>query len=90
MKRILKYEIKMRGCFSLEMPNYAKILSVGVGEREVMPCIWIIAEPDNEKEVRNFEIVQTNHEFSLGKCDYIGTFQTTGCGGHVEGHLFEL
>ena len=86
-KQIWKFEITTNK-FTLEMPKWAKILSVQAqGET---PCIWALVDPKMSKEARYFEVFGTGHDI---RCDigivrkYIGTFQLNGS--RFVFHLFE-
>jgi hypothetical protein len=82
---IWKYELK-KYC-EIEMPINAQILAVQ-NQREV-PCIWALVNPDDERELRRFEIVGTGHKFNYSvEHKYRGTFQLNG--GLFVFHVFEI
>lgn len=83
-KQIWKFPLSSKDA-TVEMPEHAEILTVQAqGE---IPCIWAIVNPDNEKELRHFEIYGTGHDLTASKKKYIGTFQVNG--GAFVYHLFE-
>lgn len=73
---------------NVAMPVGAEILTIQT--QDEMPCIWALVDPDNEKELRHFEVYGTGHDIP---CDmgierkYINTFQLEG--GSLVFHLFE-
>ena len=86
-KQIWKFAINPKT--TLEMPKGAEILTMQL--QNEIPCIWALVNPENEKELRNFEIYGTGNNIH---CDigierkYIGTFQLQSRVALVY-HLFE-
>ena len=82
---IWKYEIK--GMRSIEMPEGAEILTVQNQNNNIV--LWILVNPNAEKETRIFEvygtghIIQQNNKFER---EYTGTCQI----GEYVWHVFEL
>lgn len=87
-KQIWKFEIKDLSCAIFEMPKGSKILSIQT--QKETPCIWVLVNPLNEKELRHFEVYGTGHDISFNKeteLKFINTFQLHG--GNLVFHLFE-
>lgn len=84
-KQIWKFEINTNKII-VEMPKGAEILTIQTQNEK--PCIWALVNPENEKELRHFEVYGTGHNIH---CDtaikYINTFQLDG--GALVFHLFE-
>lgn len=88
MQNVFKYTIPVEDYFSLDLPEGAKILTVQ--EQHGGAQIWVLVNPNNPSEPRNFRLAGTGHSIkeSLGTLDYIGTFQLAD--GSFIGHLFEI
>ena len=86
MRTIWKYNISIEDTFSLELPQGAKILTVQ--EQQGEPQVWVLVNPDNKLEIRNFRLVGTGHSIEENRLEYIGTFQVLN--GNFVGHLFEI
>jgi hypothetical protein len=74
--------------FTLEMPKDAEILTVQTQNEK--PCIWALVNPENDKELRYFEVYGTGHgiHYDMGiERKYINTFQLDD--GSLVFHLFE-
>lgn len=89
MKTIYKYKLQADSNFNIkiEMPIGAEILTMQTQNGE--PYIWAIVNPDpeEEKEIRNFEIRETGSPIRReGK--YVGTDQILG--GALVFHVFEV
>lgn len=86
MKRtILKYEIKIKNEFYIEMPHAAKILDVQMQNGE--PHIWALVTTGNKTSTRYFRFFGTGEPFDISPNDrYVGTIQTPG----FEWHLYEV
>jgi hypothetical protein len=86
-KEIWKYTIHPF-TVKVRMPEGAEILTVQI--QNGVPCIWVLVNPENELEIRNFEIFGTGQKIA---CDigverkYINTFQMEN--GSLVFHLFE-
>lgn len=86
-KQIWKFAINPNKTI-LEMPKDAEILTIQT--QNEIPCIWVLVNPENAKELRHFEVYGTGHNIH---CDmgierkYINTFQLDG--GSFVFHLFE-
>ncbi len=85
---IWKFQLNVRVNQKIFLPKDAKILSVQ--NQNEFPCIWAIVDVNNEKEEREFEIIDTGkQEIPFGKnLIFIGTFQLNY--GTYVGHLFEI
>lgn len=87
MTTIWKYQLPLQDDFELELPKFAKVLSVGA--QNDMPVIWvqvIVDEP--EKEIRKFCLAGTGqHMNGKHQLTFIGTFQILE--GRFVGHVFE-
>ena len=47
---IWKFETSFESKFSLQMPKGSEILSVQQDQKTMIPCIWALVYPENEKE----------------------------------------
>lgn len=86
MKTIHKYTLVVTDNQFVDMPKWAKILSVQVQNN--IPCIWAEVNTDMPIEKRCFEIFGTGnpiHEDMGVSREYIGTFQMI----HFVWHLYE-
>lgn len=87
-KTIWKYKIEAVGIQQILLPIGAEILTVQIQDQ--LPCIWVMVDPENETEVRVFEIFGTGHNIYTPPAvtwKYIGTFQVDQ--GALVFHLFE-
>ena len=88
IKQVWKFEIFPLQT-SIAIPKYAEILTVQTQNDKAY--IWTLVNPENEKELRQFEVYGTGHDI---RCDlaldrkYINTFQMQG--GELVFHLFEV
>ena len=86
-KQIWKFEL-YPNVTVIDMPKGAEILTVQT--QDEIPFIWVLVNPENLEEKRQFEIYGTGHDIY---CDmgierkYINTFQLSG--GSLVFHLFE-
>jgi hypothetical protein len=86
-KQIWKFAINPDN-LTLEMPKDAEILTVQTQNEK--PCVLALVNPENDKELRYFEVYGTGHDIY---CDmgierkYINSFQLFG--GTMIFHLFE-
>ena len=55
MKTIWKFETPFEDKFKLEMPKSAEILCVQQDQKTFKPCIWVMADTENETEERFFD-----------------------------------
>lgn len=87
MKKVIwKHELTNDGIFNILMPIGAEILALQTQDGK--PCLWVLVEPEKEKEVRKFELVGTGHTINEPYYKkYIGTCQLQG--GLLVLHLFE-
>ena len=88
-KTIWKFKVDVfADNFIIEMSNDAEILCIQ--NQHEKPCMWVLVDPDQEKEERYFEIFGTGHPVH---CDmgvdrtYIGTYQLDS--GRLVFHVFE-
>jgi len=93
MNKIWKFEIKVNDVITINMPKQTKILSLQV--QAGIPVIWALVNPENENEIRNFELFGTGfdipYDIEMGSNDrkYIGTFQLVKDEKWFAFHLFE-
>lgn len=85
LKSIWKYPINVSDRIELSMPKGAEILCVQM--QYEFPCIYALVNVNEEKEVREFRVVDTGHPLQQYNGKYIGTFQLHG--GDLVFHLFE-
>lgn len=74
MKTIWKFELEIVDDQSIKLPRDSKILAVQTQNDN--PCIWVLVNPDNDKEKVHIRIIGTGHPIEdnfNGK--HIGTFQ---------------
>lgn len=83
-KQVWKFAINPKT--TLEMPKGASILTMQL--QNGIPCIWALVNPENEKELRYFEIYGTGDSIDCVGKKYIGTFQVQSSIVLVY-HLFE-
>lgn len=86
-KTIWKYELKTEDIQSVTMPKGGTILTLQTQNDN--PCLWVLVDPNAEKEVRGFMIYGTGHIIPTEPYPhtYIGTYQ------HLNGlvfHVFEF
>lgn len=89
MNTIYKYPLQIVDRQIVEMPKYARILSIQV--QNGVPCIWAQVKPQSEKEKRVIYIVGTGQDlenFISDFCVYRGTFQMHS--GTLVFHVFEI
>ncbi len=84
--KIFKYEVKINGFSTIEMPKTAFVLCVKV-QRNI-PYIWVLCNPSLPLEERLFTVRTTGQSFDVGADKYIGTFLLDE--GSFAGHLFEV
>jgi hypothetical protein len=78
MKKIFKYDVPGPGCFKVEMPRGAEILSVQTQRGE--PVFWALVEPGEPLVARRLACIATGEEIDLTDVPYVvlryvGTFQ---------------
>lgn len=91
-KKIYKYKLEITPKQEVLLPKDAKILSIQVINNELF--IYCVVNPDAEKELRVFKIVNTGGDiyFDMGiEYNFIGTFRLDDDTplGYFIGHLFE-
>ena len=87
---IWKFETSFESKFALQMPKGSEILSVQQDQKTMIPCIWALVYPENEKEERYFELFGTGHAIhnDMGiERKFFGTYQYQ-CVEYV-GHIIE-
>lgn len=75
MRRIWKYELTERGTggvATVEMPDKAKILSVGI-DLEGRLCVWADVNPDALRETRRFVVALTGTMPPSERWQFVGT-----------------
>lgn len=88
MKKIYKYDVRMREEFVVMLPIGAEILSVQTQGSDGEPKMWVLVDPDANLETRRFRIFGTGHEIDAQLAlQFIATFQVDD--GHLVFHLFE-
>jgi hypothetical protein len=90
MLTVCEYNVPLeKDPFSLELPEWAKILTVQIHCGR--PKIWAHVKSENPMKTRKFRLAKTGDligdAWDLMKYDYIGTFQLTD---HSVYHLFEI
>lgn len=88
---IYKYPLSVAGTKEIQLPAYAKILSVAYDMKIYEPCLWVLLDPTAEKITRKFEVAATGQEISVPRnveIEYVGTFQTPNSA--FVGHVFEI
>lgn len=82
-KTIYKYHVNM-GPFIQALPKGAEVLCAQMQNGN--PHIWVLLDPDAEKEERMFTIIGTGEQGAPPKSQYIGTLQDPP----FVWHLFEI
>lgn len=75
-KTIWKFKLEATGYQKIEMPIGAEILTIQI--QIEIPHLWVLVDPEAEKETRHFEIFGTGHSISSDMGSprtYIGTYQ---------------
>lgn len=88
MKTIYKYQIQIRDEFKLKLPIETQILSFQV--QNGRPVLWVMLDPELEREERNFRIFRTGHPIQIAEeksLHFIGTIQDENLS--LVWHLFE-
>lgn len=70
---------------SIEMPKGAQVLDVAL--QNGAPHLWVLVDPEAEKEVRYFRMIATGERFDTAGLAYLGTFHEVS--GWMVFHLFE-
>jgi hypothetical protein len=86
MKTVWKYEFGMADYVEIEMPVECEILCVQMQGGQ--PCVWALANPNEQKIIRRFRIAGTGHPIGHESMSYVGTFQMAG--GALVFHVFEV
>lgn len=84
MKQIWKYEITP-DC-SYEIPINGEILTVQLQHN--IPVIWVLVNPEHDRELRHFMIFGTGHDIPDTMMEYVGTCQLEN--GFLIFHIFEI
>ena len=85
MRAIHRHTFPIDNRFKLDLPQGAKILHVGMQDRE--PSIWAIGESNAFMVKRSFRLFDTNDVIrSQEKLQHVGSFQQ----GQFFWHLFEV
>ena len=87
-KTIWKFDLEITKFQKIEMPLGAEILSVQAQHEN--PRIWALVDPNQEKEVRYFEVLGSGHAITYGmgtSRNYLNTFQLQS--GMLIFHVFE-
>jgi hypothetical protein len=77
------------GKFEIKMPKDTQLLNIDIDANH-FPCIWGLVYPEAEKEIRYFELFNTNNTIpnDMGiERKYIGSYRFQN--GRFFGHLFE-
>jgi len=83
MQTIWKFEIKNN--LAIEIPINAEILTAQT--QNGIPCLWILVDPEAEKQTRHFNVYGTGQMITENPGKYINTFQMQG--GLFIFHVFE-
>ena len=85
MKVIWKYTLYDDGIIcTLLIPKGGKILTSQI--QNGIPRIWVLVDPNDEKEMRKFIVYGTGHTLSDDPGKYISTVQE----GRFVWHIFEI
>lgn len=88
-KTIYKYNLKVMGRQTIELPIGAEILTIQ--SQYENPCLWALVDPENtDSKSRVIEMFGTGHPvgYDMGVSrKYISTFQLNG--GQLVFHVFE-
>ena len=68
---------------NVAIPAGGKILDLQ--QQRGVPCLWVLVNPEAEKELRTFTVYGTGHEIPDEGFEYVGTYQE----GMLVWHLFE-
>lgn len=85
---IWKFELETKDNQTIQIPKDAEILTAQIQKGKL--CLWVLVNPELEKEDRNFEVFGTGHKMPLVQNiirNYISTYQLQG--GNLVFHLFE-
>lgn len=86
MKTIHKYTLLITDELQIWLPQGAELLDVQNQNERL--CLWVLAEPDAEKECRHFRIVGTGNPIpDAHKLTFVGTVQMKN--GALVWHVFE-
>jgi hypothetical protein len=84
MLTVYKYDIPLKGRFTLELPRGAKILAF-MAQHDT-PGIWALLDPEQLPQTRVFRLVGTGHQVGdQEQLDYLGSCVTR----FFVWHLFE-
>lgn len=83
MKTIYKY-ILMHDC-SINMPKLSQLLSVH--EQVGQICLWVLVDPQNVDETREFVVIGTGHNIPKDGHAFVGTAMMHD--GSLVLHVFE-
>lgn len=75
--------------FEIKMPKNAQLLNVDIDANN-SPCIWALVYPQEEMEIRHFELFGTGQELhnDMGiERKYVGSYSYGN--GNFIGHIFE-
>lgn len=86
-KQIWKYQLVIDDDQHLRIPKGGEVLSIQV--QHDVPCLWVLVEPEEEKETRVFDMYGTGHPIDCDDVErkFIGTFQSPT--GMLVFHVFE-
>ena len=84
--QVWKFPVKIEDEIEIEMPRHARIIAFQAQRDE--PCLWVLVDPTEEREKRQFRLVGTGHPISGRRpLIHVGTCQMLG--GSLVWHLFE-
>ncbi len=88
--KIYKYQLETADKQEIEMPVFAKVLTVQT--QNEIPCLWVeVDAEETDMETRYFKIFGTGESITRDRPNdmyrYIGTYQLLG--GSFVGHVFE-
>jgi hypothetical protein len=84
-KTIWKYPLSVTERQRIQMPQGAEILTIQTQAEQ--PCIWVIVDPEQPKEIRYLETFETGQEITDAPRKYLGSYQLKE--GKFVFHVFE-
>ena len=70
MFKVFKYPVPANDYFYLDLPRGAKILTVQI--QNSRPQIWVLVNPNNPTEIRNFRLAGTDDPINEKNLIYSG------------------
>lgn len=85
MKVVWKFSLLLQAHNDVEMPKGAEVVHVAAQFEK--PCLWVLCDPEAEKETRRFGLATTGQTWDERESRYVGTFMLGG--GSFLGHILE-